>query len=294
MTLHASVCSRRFIERYRSHNSFFYLCNTWAYFIQMVADEKKMNTFFATQELPYFRNIDARVRLIFVFLLLFTLPLLTNIYLLFGIAFLLFLLFLFVFKGKQLLLFFSPVVIGSFVFLSMIYTYGQTPAAFLFFPLYAEGIHLGIIIFLRICASMFLLFLVLRTLPLSTLVLVLQSLCFPALFISLTLLIMQYIFFLGKEAAIIRNAVIARLGLAKSIPWRQRIQNISTAAAAFFLHSFEMSLITYKAMLSRGFNPHQRNIEPKKWKKQDILLALLSFFFMVMLFYVDKKLEGLL
>ena len=253
-----------------------------------------MTPFFVTEDLAFLRSVDARIRLLSAFLFIFTLLLLNNVYLLLGIAVSMFLLFFFISKRRQLFLFLSPLLLGSFVFLSMIYTYGQTPVAFFLFPIYAEGIHLGLIILLRICASVFLLFLVLRTTPAYTMILVLQWLRLPALFISLTLLIMQYIFVLGREAQTIRNAVTARLGLAKTLSWRQRIQNISTATAAFFLHSFELSFITYKAMLSRGFNPNQRNVEQKKWRKQDLFIALFCLVFMVMLFYADRKLEGLL
>ncbi|PIN77337.1 hypothetical protein COV16_06915, partial [Candidatus Woesearchaeota archaeon CG10_big_fil_rev_8_21_14_0_10_34_8] len=125
--------------------------------------------------------LDKRIKVLSVFLFVFILLFLKNLYVLISIVLLLLTILIYVSKGKKI--FFScisSILVSLFVFATLIFTYGQTETATFILPIYKEGINLGIIILLRIFASVTALTLLIRTTSVYSIISTLQWIKLPA------------------------------------------------------------------------------------------------------------------
>lgn len=146
-----------------------------------------------------------------------------------------------------------PLSIAAFVWLTFAYTFGPTQVYHFVFPIYQEGIQQGFLVFTRVLAATSVLLLLLEATSLMSILRAFRWMRVPEVLVDLMALVYRYIFVLEEERERLTQAMASRLGFARSLGYRRTIANHGVVASNLLVRSFDSSLRTYEAMLSRGY-----------------------------------------
>ena len=188
---------------------------------------------------------------------------------------------------KRLLM---PLGIAWVVFLSVMLTRGHHPVwqgslAGHSIRVYREGLALGLVLFLRIMASVTLATLLAFSTPMVEILATLRICKVPETILDLADMMFRYVFILNDTARSMRRAQLSRLGGEAS--WRRRTADTGRIAANILVEALNRSTRIYKAMLSRGYSesiqppPHFHSAIPSRdrrlgWAGALFLLAVVS------------------
>jgi len=157
-----------------------------------------------------------------------------------------------------------PLGIAWLVLLSQMLTQGhhsigQLTIAHLQLQVYQEGLHSGILLFLRIMAAVTLAALLSFTTPMIDILATLRLCRLPETMVDLAEMMLRYIFLLNDTAQTMHRAQLSRLGAEAS--WLRRVRDTAGVAGSILIRSLERSTRIYKSMLSRGYHENSRPAE---------------------------------
>jgi len=179
-----------------------------------------------------------------------------------------------------------PFGIAWLVFLSTIFTNGSHPFFVLHFgsitiTAFREGSWLGILLCLRILASVSFATLLAFTTPMIEILETLRLMRIPGTIIDLAGMMYRYLFLLEETARTMRSAQLSRLGN-NGVTW-SRLADTARIAATLMIKSLDRSTRIYMAMLARGYteDAYDTKFFTQKIIHRDIFLAAISMLLLV-------------
>ncbi|HCC00340.1 MAG TPA: cobalt ECF transporter T component CbiQ [Ruminococcaceae bacterium] len=156
-----------------------------------------------------------------------------------------------------------PFSIAWLVFLSVIFTHGQTVWFVLLrhpFTLiaYQEGFGLGLLMMTRIMAAVSLAALLAFSTPMTEILETLRELHLPRMMIDIAELMARYLALLEDTSSRMHRAQHSRT--VRRLTWLEQIQNAGAIAGRVLLESFERGMRVYGAMASRGYREDQKPV----------------------------------
>jgi cobalt/nickel transport system permease protein len=156
-----------------------------------------------------------------------------------------------------------PFGLSWLVFLSVVFTNGSHilwSTTFLGIPivLYWEGLKLGVLIQLRIMATVTFGSLLAFSTPMIEILETLRLCKFPTTIIDLAAMMYRYVFIIEKIAHNMHIAQVSRMG--DRVSWAQKIKDTGKVAGYVIIKSIDKSVSIYNAMLSRGYNENTKSI----------------------------------
>ncbi len=156
----------------------------------------------------------------------------------------------------------SPFFIVLMIFIVLIFTYGGEKTILnlygLSIPIYSNGLHLGILIFARLIASILILNILIATTRIQDVLIAMRWFKVPKVFVDLMGMMIRYISLLSKEVVRMYNAQQSRLAYSKRLSYRIKIKNIGILAGSLLIRAFSRGEKVYLAMLSRGYGDDSR------------------------------------
>ncbi len=152
---------------------------------------------------------------------------------------------------------FMPFGIAWLVFLSVLFTHGTHPLFVISlrrFTLTAwhEGALQGLLLFMRIMASVTLATLLAFSTPIIEILETLRLCKVPGTFIDIADMMYRYVFILQDTAHTMRCAQLSRMGDSGS--WAHRIADTGRIASSIIIKSLDRGTRIYQAMLARGYS----------------------------------------
>ncbi len=232
-------------------------------------------------------KIDGRVKTISIFLILFTIVAMSNLYVP-AIAFLVALAIL-IWLGVSLRKLIYPLYIASVIFVILIFTTGKTPI-FRFGLLVAtkEGLRLAALVMLKVLACTSLLLILLATTYMSDIVAALAWVRIPRIVVELVVLMLRYINTITEEFRTLVFAFRSKNAFSKYISWKKRVYNFGTIAGITIIRSLDRAERVYMAMVARGYDPSKPIVKYDKLSFSGYLGISISALLCVLLIFVDK------
>jgi cobalt/nickel transport system permease protein len=192
-----------------------------------------------------------------------------------------------------------PGLFAAFIALVQPFMFGETvlysiDAGFINLKLYTEGVGYAMLIFSRIIAAVSILNLLTLTTPMAVLLEALAWLRVPKTMVTLTALMLRYIFLFIEEGTKIYRAQCSRGAYADTLGYMAKIRNYSLMGAALIEGSIRRSSGTYRAMLSRGYSEGSRLCQSKKLLPRDVIAGFLVLIFLFTILVADKTAGGTL
>jgi cobalt/nickel transport system permease protein len=172
----------------------------------------------------------------------------------------------------------GPLGIASVILFTQIFFHGTTPILeydFFGFHLvgYWEGLIRGFLIIWKVLGTVSLIIFLSMTTPVNKLLRAARWFKIPYTWIEIALLTYRYIFVLLEDVITIRNAQKVRLGYSNL---RKSLKSLGELAGLAVIRAYDQSILTYEAMVLRGYTPNRQNITyQEKFKTKDSLAAFL-------------------
>jgi len=150
-----------------------------------------------------------------------------------------------------------PLGIAWVVFVTVLFTQGSHPLFVIplrFFTLTAwqEGAMKGLLLFVRIMASVTLATLLAFSTPMIEILETLRLCRIPGIIIDIADLMYRYVFIIQHTAHTMRCAQLSRMG--DRGPWVHRVGDTGSIACSILIKSLDRSTRIYQAMLARGYS----------------------------------------
>lgn len=154
--------------------------------------------------------------------------------------------------------------------------------------LYSEGLDFAALLFTRIIAAVSILNLLTITTPLAVLLETFVWLRIPKTIVTITALMLRYVYLFIDEGTRIYRAQSSRGAFAGHLGYAAKLRNYSLLGAALIEGSLRRSNGTYLAMLSRGYNESSGLWEARKFLPRDLMAGLLVMMFLFTILALDK------
>lgn len=242
------------------------------------------------KELPknsVIHNLDSRVKLIFVLMLVITSAILNNIESVLLIWFyILFIILLsrisiintikriiLILPFGMFLAFFQPFVKGD----TVIYT-------ILGAPIYYEGLLFGALLFSKFLVSITAIVFLSSTTPMHEVIIAGRRLGLPSIMATMLGLMVRYLFIMYDILENTLNSQKSRCLNRKNISYKSLLTIFGYSVGSLFIRSYEQGERTYLAMTSRGYSENS-NVASfgGKIKKIDILFLIITIIFLIIL-----------
>jgi cobalt/nickel transport system permease protein len=157
-----------------------------------------------------------------------------------------------------------PMGIAWVVFLSVLFTHGShalfvIPLKFFTLTAWREGAMQGLLLFMRIMAAVTLATLLAFSTPMIEILETLRICKMPNVIIDIADMMYRYIFIIQDTAHTMRRAQLSRLGASAS--WVQRVSDTGKIACSILIKSLDRSTRIYQAMLARGYNDDNPDLQ---------------------------------
>lgn len=236
-----------------------------------------------------FHRLDARVKLISAFALIFGIVAINHWQIPISIFILCFLLIPMPIK-TYLNRLRSPLMIATVVFIVVLFTYSGSYQVWNFvgIPIYQESIDFAILLFSRIIAAVSVLNLFIAVTPITDVMDAMQWFRIPKVIVDLTAMMLRYIHLLSKESAIIYKAQQSRCGYSKHLKYREKIRQYSTIASVLLIRAFNRGEKIHNAMLSRGYNLESTLTQYKPLSNKDFFIIAFMLIGTILLLIIDR------
>ncbi|MCQ9207575.1 MAG: cobalt ECF transporter T component CbiQ [Omnitrophica bacterium] len=221
----------------------------------------------------FLTRIDARTKMIFVFVAIITILFSRTPYLPVIIAFLslVFLISIRVPAKTILLRMLAPLTIAIVILLIQIFFYGTTPifklTVFGFhFAGYKEGLFRGLVIAGKVTGCVSLIIFLSMTTPVSTLLRAASWFRISKTWIEIAAITYRYVFVLIEDAITIRDAQKVRLGYSNL---SRSVRSLAELTGSVFIRAYDQSISTYEAMQLRGYSGTSKVSFEKEFKLKD-------------------------
>jgi cobalt/nickel transport system permease protein len=150
-----------------------------------------------------------------------------------------------------------PFGIAWLVLLSLLFTNGNHPLWIVFrkpfvLVIYSEGLSLGLLMMLRIMATVTMASLLSFSTPMTEILATLRICKVPGVMVDIAEMMFRYAFIMNDVAINMHYAQICRT--VSKISWIERTRNVGHVAAHVILKSVDRSIKIYNAMLARGYS----------------------------------------
>jgi len=150
-----------------------------------------------------------------------------------------------------------PFGIAWLVFLSVLFTNGTHPLWVVVrrpfvLTLYSEGMGLGLLMLLRIMASVTMACVLSFCTPMVEILETFRLCKLPSIMVDIAEMMFRYVFILNDTAHNMRNAQVCRT--TRRLSWMEQISNTGNVAAHVISKSLDRSMKIYNAMLARGYS----------------------------------------
>jgi cobalt/nickel transport system permease protein len=173
-----------------------------------------------------------------------------------------------------------PFLVAASIFVIQSYTYGTTQVFTVLFPVYAEGIYSGWLIFNRVLASVSILLLLVESASPTELIESLAWFKVPVEIRTMMSLMARYTSVLVEEFATMFNAQKARLGYSATLSWIKKLRNIAIIGGMLLGRSYDRSNTVALSMIARGYTPTADIVHSfARFTGKDYLFAALSLAF---------------
>jgi cobalt/nickel transport system permease protein len=173
-----------------------------------------------------------------------------------------------------------PFLVATFIFVIQSYTYGSTQVFTVLFPVYAEGISSGWLIFNRVLASVSILLLLVESASPTELIESLVWFKVPVEMRTMMSLMARYTSVLAEEFATMFNAQKARLGYSATLSWIKKLRNIAIIGGMLLVRSYDRSNTVTMSMTARGYTPAADVVRTfVRFSRRDYIFAALSLTF---------------
>lgn len=219
----------------------------------------------------YIHNLDARVKIILVFLLIILVvayPLSTGIIYI-AVPFFCILITLWKFSTLPFVTYFSRVILtlpfGFFIIFFQIFfknphylTATEINLPFPFFSVYYESVEFASILLIKFLLCVSAIILLSSTTPVQEILKAGKQLGLPSVMALSLGMMIRYLFLFAGMFSQIHHSLICRNfnPQNKSLPYRYRLKTLGYAMGVLFLRSYEQGERTYTAMLCRGYGSH--------------------------------------
>ncbi|CAD7774741.1 Energy-coupling factor transporter transmembraneprotein EcfT [Candidatus Methanoperedenaceae archaeon GB37] len=183
----------------------------------------------------------------------------------------------------------APLTIAIVVFIVVLFTYGGEEILTVFhgISIHREGLNLGVLIFVRLVASISILNIFIATTPIQDTLSAMKWFRVPPIFVDLMGMMIRYVHLLSKEGVRMHRAQQARCGFSDRLSYLAKMRNIGLLGSALLLRAFSRGECVYLAMLSRGYRSDSRIVKKSRpISLKEILLGsfiILSSFLLVIL-----------
>ncbi len=173
-----------------------------------------------------------------------------------------------------------PFLVATFIFVIQSYTYGSTQVLTVPFPVYAEGIASGWLIFNRVLASVSILLLLVESTSPTKLIESLAWFKIPVEIRTMMSLMARYTSVLAEEFATMFNAQKSRLGYSATLNWIKKLRNVAIIGGALLVRSYDRSNKVVMSMTARGYTPTTDVVRTfARFSRRDYAFAALSLVF---------------
>ncbi len=152
-------------------------------------------------------------------------------------------------------------------------------------PIYQEGISLGVLIFFRVLAATSILNLLITVTPMETLLDALAWFRIPSVILDTTMLMWRYISLISEEKTRITKAQQSRCGYTKSVSIFRKLGNYGIVGGMLLVKSFDRAIKVGNAMVSRGYTGTSSlfSYSSRPLKKKDIAICVIVIAAMIAL-----------
>lgn len=227
------------------------------------------------QKKNYLTEIDARIKMFFVFIAIFIAISSARFYVPAVIASLSFAFLLNIRVPLKIILFrlAMPLSIATVVLIIQILFYG-----------YEKGLTVGLLIMSRVVGAVSLIIFLSMTTPVNRLLGAARWFKVPYTWIEIAMFTYRYIFVLLEDIIVIRDAQKVRLGhstLARSL------KSLGELAGAVVIRAYDQSISTYEAMMVRGYDGKMKNIHcMEKFGLKEAFTTIVFMLILVLLIFM--------
>ncbi len=196
-------------------------------------------------------KIDGRVKTLSVFILLFTVTAMQDIYIPLTLLVLtLILVAILRIPVKKLI---YPLYVAAVVFAVVLFTvpYGRTVWEWWILRVTEGGVYLAALILVKVLVCVSLLLILISTTRMHEIVSALSWL--PDEVVEITLLMLRYIETLSQTGRKLHMAARARCAFSKKLPFWKRISNTGTLAGVLIVRAMDRAERVYTSMIARGY-----------------------------------------
>jgi len=237
-------------------------------------------------------RLDARVKFLSTFALVFGVILLKHIAIL-----------LFIFFSVTLISFaikislrtyikrlFPPFSIAVVVLIIVLFTYGGKHQISSFFelPIYEESFSFASLLFARIITSISILNVFVATTPMRETIEAMLWFKVPKVVVDIAVMMMRYVHLLSEEATRMYHAQASRCGFSKRIGCKQKMKNLSTIAGSLIIRALKRGERVYIAMLSRGYTLDSHILESERLSAKDVFICVSAILITVLIVIIDR------
>ena len=156
-------------------------------------------------------------------------------------------------------------------------------------PIYAEGLKFGILIFTRCLSAVAVLNLLILITPMEKILDSMRWFKIPTVITDTMMLMFRYISLLSEESNRIRKAQESRLGYSKKLSISKKIANFGTLAGMLVARSFDRAIQVGDAMVSRCYTGTSNMFyySKKKLPREDTLIGVLAILGIVGILTID-------
>ncbi|MBA2861904.1 cobalt ECF transporter T component CbiQ [Methanococcus maripaludis] len=202
-------------------------------------------------------NMDARIKLIFVFAVVLTATLFNNAYLMILIE--IYILCIMLFSKIPILNLLKRIIMiipfGGFITLFQPFIRGESIIFYLgIFPVYSEGLDFGISLFLKFLVAISSVVLLSSTTPMYEVINAGKKLGIPSIMATLLGMMIRYLFVMFDVLESTIKAQKSRALNRKNLGYKELLNTFGSLIGLVFLKSYEQGERTYLGMLSRGYS----------------------------------------
>ena len=235
-------------------------------------------------------NIDSRIKLASILLIILTATLLNSVYSMILIEFYLILLILLskisiLYTIKRILLILP---FGIFLAIFQPFIRGETVIFQIFgIVIYQEGLSFGLVLFLKFLVSITSVVLLSSTTPMHEVICAGRKLGLPSIISTLLGLMVRYIFIMYDVLESTLRAQQSRCFNRKNLTYKQMLNIFGYSVGALFIRAYEQGERTYLSMISRGyFDNSEITLYSKNIELSDAVFLISTVIVLIMAFLI--------
>ncbi len=229
-------------------------------------------------------KIDGRVKTLSVFILLFTVTAMRDMYIPLALLAVLTVFVLWLRIPLKKLLY--PLYVASVVFAVILFTvpYGKTIWHWWILRITQGSLYLAMLILVKVLVCISLLLVLVSTTKMYDIVSAFTWL--PDEVVEITLLMLRYIETLSHTSTRLHMAARARGAFSKKLPFYKRISNLGSLAGVLILRAMDRAERVYTSMVARGYKG--KLVVSKKFDMKTILQVIVVLILCAIAVYVDR------